>query len=267
MVSYRNQSLERGFAILEFLGASASGHSIAEIARETGLHRATAHRLLEVLRGLGYVYKASDHRYWVGFELHRFGHRPSMIARVTHHAHPFLVALANEVGETVYLGALEGTQAFVTDRVTTPRSLRLDVQVGDYLDAHATSIGKALLALHRPEDIRRLYEHTPLRAHTGATITTVAALSRELARAGRRGYAVSDGELMTGVRSVAAPLINPEGRALCAVAVTARKTRLSDQRIAAVAARIEDTMQRIVERLIAEPRRRPLTATRPRQAP
>jgi len=255
---YRNQSLERGFAILEYLGASTRGQSVSQVAHATGLHRATAHRLLAVLHRLGYVYKGSDQRYWIGFQLHRFGHKPSMIARVTHHAHPFLVSLANEVGETVNLGVLEGTQAFVADRVTTDRSLRLDVQIGDYRDAHATSIGKALLALHRPEDVRRLYERTPLRSYTDTTLKTIGALVRELAVIRRRGYAVNDGEMSPGVRSIAVPLINPEGRALCAVSVTARKSRISDRQIVPIAARIQDTVHNIVEVMAAYPNRAPV---------
>jgi IclR family acetate operon transcriptional repressor len=253
MTLYRNQSLERGFGILEYLGASITGQSVSQVAQATGLHRATAHRLLEVLCRLGYAYKGDDHRYWVGFQLHRFGHKPSMIARITHHAHPYLVALAHEVDETVNLGALEGIQAFIADRVVTDRSLRLDVQVGDYFDAHATSIGKALLSLHRPEEVRSIYERAPLRAHTANTTKTVTALLRELARVRTRGYAINDGEMTPGVRSIAVPLLNPEQRALCAIAVTGPTARMSDDRMARLCVKIQETAAQIVDQLVVNP--------------
>ncbi|MBM3560180.1 MAG: helix-turn-helix domain-containing protein [Alphaproteobacteria bacterium] len=151
MATYQNRSLERAFSILEYLGATERGLTVLEIARRTKLHRATVHRLLMVLNQLGYVYKDRVTReYWAGFHLHSFGHRTSMIARLTHHARPFLVALANEVDELVHLGALEGIQSLVCDRIATSRIVKLDRQPGEYLDAHATAVGKALLAL-RPE--------------------------------------------------------------------------------------------------------------------
>jgi DNA-binding IclR family transcriptional regulator len=255
MASYSNQSLERGFAILEYLGASTKGRGIAEVSRATGLHRATAHRLLEVLCGLGYVYKSPDDRkYWVGYRLHTFGHRSSMIARITHHARPFLRTLAHELDETVHLGALEGTQAFFCDRIATGRSLRMDIRVGDYFDAHATAIGKALLALRDPGEVRDAYRHAPPRAHTGRTITSVETLLRDLAAARKAGYAVADEELMPGVRSVAAALINPRGRAACAISVSGPKARLADDRLSRVAARLRETATAITDRMLAADR-------------
>ncbi|CAN0433117.1 unnamed protein product, partial [Discosporangium mesarthrocarpum] len=236
MAVYRNQSLERGFSILEYLGASTRGRSVSEVARHTGLHRATAHRLLEVLGGLGYVYKnQDDHKYWVGYQLHLFGHWPRMIARITHHARPFLQALAHEIDETVHIGALDGIQAYVCDRITTPRSLRVDIPVGEYVDAHAVAIGKALLSLRDPETVAANYRNAPLRVHTRRTITDATALQRELAAVRKRGYAVADEELKVGLRSLAVPLLNPQGRAACAISVSGPKTRLTDQRLAQLA--------------------------------
>ena len=253
MAVYRNQSLERGFGILEHLGVSTRGQSVSEVAEVTDLHRATAHRLLEVLCRLGYAYKGSGRRYWVGHRIDRYAHKPSMLARMTHQAHPFLVTLAHEVDETVNLGALEGNQAFIADRVTTERSLRLDVQVGDYFDAHGTSIGKALLSLHRPEEVRSIYEHAPLRAHTSNTAKTIPALLRELALVRQRGYAVNDEEMTPGVRSIAVPILNPDKRALCAVAVTGPKARLSDDRIGRISVKIQETAARIIDQLALDP--------------
>lgn len=252
MPTYANQSLERGFAILECLRASTRGRSVSEVARATGLHRATAHRLLEALCGLGYVYKSpDDRRYWVGYQLHAFGHRSSMIARITHHARPFLRTLAHELDETVHIGALDGTQAFYCDRIATARAPRSEIQVGDYFDAHATALGKALLALRDADDLRRSYRHAAPRAHTGRTITNVAALLRELAAVRKAGYAIGDEELLPGVRAVAVPLMNPERRAACAIAVSGPKARLGDARLPRYAEKLQATAKAITDRMLA----------------
>lgn len=245
MAEYKNQSLERGFQILEYLDSSPSGRAVSEVARATGLHRATAHRLLEVLCGLGYAYKASDRRYWIGYAMHVFGHPASVVARVSHHAHSYLVKLAHEVDETVNLGFLEGIQAVVVDRVTTDRAHRSDVQIGGYFDAHATSLGKALLSIRPPEDVQANYKATRLNAYTGTTITDLPGLMRELAEIRKTGYAVNNEERSPGIRSVAAPLINPHGRAMFAISVTGPRARLEDARIPRIGARIQEVAREI----------------------
>ena len=165
MTEYKNQSLERGFQILEFLDSSPSGRAVSEVARATGLHRATAHRLLEVLCSLGYAYKAEDRRYWIGYAMHVFGHPASVMSRMKHHAHPFLMKLAHEVDETANLAFLEGIQAFIVDRVSTESAHRSDVQIGGYFDAHATSMGKALLSMRSNHEVQASYKATRLNAY------------------------------------------------------------------------------------------------------
>lgn len=249
MTLYKNQSLERGFQILEYLDSSPSGRAVSEVARATGLHRATAHRLLEVLCSLGYAYKADDRRYWIGYAMHVFGHPASVVARMSQHAHPYLVKLAHEVNETVNLGFLDGIQAVVVDRVSTERSHRSDVQVGGYFDAHATSLGKALLSMRTPEAVQANYKATRMNAYTGSTITDLPGLMRELAEIRKVGFAINKEERSPGIRSVAVPLINPHGRAMFAISVTGPRARLDDARIPRIGARLIEVARTITAQL------------------
>mgnify|MGYP001307422716 FL=1 len=252
MATYKNQSLERGFQILEYLGGSTKGRAVSDVARATGLHRATAHRLLEVLCGMGYAYKGDDRRYWIGYNMHLFGYRSNMVARITHHAHPYLVTLAHDVDETVNLGFLEGIQVFIADRVTTDRAHRSEVQIGTYFDAHATSLGKALLSVRPADEVRASYKFTRLSAYTGKTITGVDALLRELTTIKKRGYSINDEEGSPGIRSVAAPILNPYGRAACALAVTGPRARLDDSRIERIGMQLQNVASEIVTRVATQ---------------
>lgn len=249
MTLYKNQSLERGFQILEYLDSSPSGRAVSEVARATGLHRATAHRLLEVLCSLGYAYKADDRRYWIGYAMHVFGHPAIVVARMSQHAHPYLVKLAHEVNETVNLGFLDGIQAVVVDRVSTERSHRSDVQVGGYFDAHATSLGKALLSMRTPEAVQANYKATRMNAYTGSTITDLPGLMRELAEIRKVGFAINKEERSPGIRSVAVPLINPHGRTMFAISVTGPRARLDDARIPRIGARLIEVARTITAQL------------------
>ncbi|MBT7363367.1 MAG: IclR family transcriptional regulator [Rhodospirillaceae bacterium] len=252
MATYKNQSLERGFQILEYLGDSTKGRAVSEVARATGLHRATAHRLLEVLCGMGYAYKAEDRRYWIGYNAQLFGNRSNMVARITHHAHPFLVTLAHEVDETVALGFLEGIQVFIADRVSTDRAHRSAVQIGTYFDAHSTSLGKALLSVRPINEVRASYKNTRLSAYTGKTITDVDSLLRDLSKIKKRGYSISDEEGSPGIRSVSAPVLNLDGRAACSLAVSGPRARLDDSKIERVGVRLQNVASEIVVQVVKQ---------------
>src|SRR5262245_17407480 len=95
MASYDNQSLARGFKILDCLSASDGPLSVAEVGRRTGLHRATAHRILTVLLQLGYVHKdPSNAMYSTAFYLHAFGHVDHILTAIRRHAAPYLRQLS-----------------------------------------------------------------------------------------------------------------------------------------------------------------------------
>jgi len=181
--------------------------------------------------------------------MHVFGHPASVVARMSYHAHPYLVKLAHEVNETVNLGFLEGIQAVVVDRVTTERSHRSDVQVGGYFDAHATSLGKALLSMRSPEAVQANYKATRLNAYTGTTITDLPGLMRQLSEIRKVGFAVNNEERSPGIRSVAVPLINPHGRAMFAISVTGPRARIDDARIPRIGARVIKVAREITTEL------------------
>jgi IclR family acetate operon transcriptional repressor len=201
---------------------------------------------------MGYAYKGDDRRYWIGYNMHLFGYRSNMVARITHHAHPYLVTLAHDVDETVNLGFLEGIQVFIADRVTTDRAHRSEVQIGTYFDAHATSLGKALLSVRPTDEVRASYKFTRLSAYTGKTITGVDALLRELTTIKKRGYSINDEEGSPGIRSVAAPILNPHGRAACAMAVTGPRARLDDSRIERIGMQLQNVASEIVTRVATQ---------------
>jgi DNA-binding IclR family transcriptional regulator len=248
---YGNRSLLRGVKILECLGDAGAPLSAAEVARRTGLHRATVHRLLHVLAQLGYVHKdAEEASYTTGFYLHTFGRTPNVIATLVRHARSFLERLANRTGQNVCLGALEGIQMVYCDKVSIVPDIGIITHAGLRLDAHATSIGKALLAFRPDAEIRQIYEHHRLSLHTPRTLRSVPLLIRALAEVRRLGYAVERDEYVVGRRSVASAIINPYGRATCAVAVEGPATVLDDLALASLGKRVTGLAREIADRVV-----------------
>jgi DNA-binding IclR family transcriptional regulator len=251
-----NRSLVRGVKILECLGDAGAPLSAAEVARRTGLHRATAHRLLTVLTELGYTHKnIEDASYTTGFYLHTFGWTPNIIASVVTHARPFVERLAKETGRNVVIGALEGVQTICCHKVSVAPDIGIATAAGLRLDAHATAIGKALLALRPEADARQIFEHHRLSVHTTRTLRTVPSLLRALAEVRSAGYAVERDEYVVGRRSVAAAIVNPYGRATCAVAIEGPASVLDDRALPQFGKRIAAAARDIADHVLRSGRR------------
>jgi DNA-binding IclR family transcriptional regulator len=230
-----NQSLTKAFAIFEALNVAQSGLTASEVAVRAGLPASTAHRFLQNLRKSGYVAWDPERRlYGIGFALTLFGNRRLVIERIAKRARPFLQELGSRTGLAVYLGSLEGPHAVVEHRVLPGRASKGAHEIGARLDAHAHSLGKALLALVPHPELLRIYEVERLHVHTRRTITQRDGLLREMTDVAAKGYAFDDEEFSPGVRSISCALLNPKGRALCAIALEGPRHKLGPGRVAAL---------------------------------
>jgi len=248
---YQNQSAERSFAILECVGAAENPIPLAVIARQTGLNRATVYRLLAVLTRMGWIHKDEvDSTYTLGYKVFALGRRQSQLETITHHAQPFIRRLAWDLGETVHLAALEGPQVVYCDKVEPPEGHPVSTAIGMRLDAHATGVGKAVLAWLEANEVRQLYHQHPPHAHTARTITNVDALLRELAAIRVQGYAMDEGEMIPGLTCVAAPIMNSFGRAVVALSVSGPASRMDPARITRLVGRVTATATEISDYII-----------------
>jgi IclR family pca regulon transcriptional regulator len=216
------QSLARGLAVLTALGGRPGGLTLSAAAEAAGLPRATARRALLTLRQLGYVeYREEDGR--------RFRPLPRVLelgyARMSglsfpELARPHLAGLSARLHESTSVAVLDGDDIRYVARVPTRRIMSVNITIGTRFPAHATSMGRVLLA-GLPEAERRAYfrraRPQPL---TRRTVTDPARLRELVARAGKDGSAVVDQELEDGLRSVAVPLHDRTGRVTAALNVS-----------------------------------------------
>ncbi|AMN41508.1 IclR family transcriptional regulator [Rhodoplanes sp. Z2-YC6860] len=201
-----NHSLAKAFAILEALNGAQKGLTASEVAGHTGLPVSTTHRFLQNLGRLGYVVLDPGRKlYTIGFSLTLFGNRRLIIRRIVNRAEPFLHELASQSGLAAYLGYLDGPHAVIEQRALPLRASKGTHAVGARLDAHAHSIGKALLSLLPRAELMRIYDAERLRVHTGRTIGRRDHLLREMADVVVRGYAIDNEELSPGCGVSPAP--------------------------------------------------------------
>jgi DNA-binding IclR family transcriptional regulator len=227
---YRNETLERTFRILEVLNDANRGLSVSEVGRLAGLHRATVHRFLINLAELGYARRDPDSGdYWIGFNLARFGLKSRIIERIVHAARPAMRRLSAAAGCMSALGSLEGSQVQFCDIVAPPEAPDFPYHTGDYVNAAATAMGRALLALRPDAEVLRVCRINPSASAAAAANADV--LLRRVREARAQGYAATDEEAtQRGFRGLAAPLLNPAGRATCAIALIGTSWQLPPAR-------------------------------------
>ena len=219
------------------------------MARELGIPRASAYRILTALAEAGFVTHFAEARTWglgIGaFEIGTAYLRQGPLERL---ARPLLARLAQRLKVTAQFGILHGTDFLYVVKESTPQATPLVTDVGVRLPASLTASGRAMLGVLPTRQLHALYPRDfAFPDRTGRGPQTLAALRETLGVEARRGWASEDGEITVGLASVAAAVVDPEGWPVGAVAVTFPRERWSD--LATPAAVVADTGDRISRRL------------------
>jgi IclR family pca regulon transcriptional regulator len=220
------QSLERGLAVIRAFGADSPALTLSEVARATGLTRAATRRFLLTLGDLGYV-RTDGRRFELTARVLELGYAFLSSLSLPEVAEPHLERLVSEVHESSSVSVLDGESIVYVARVPTARIMRVSINVGTRFPAYATSMGRVMLAGLEPEALDAFLERAELRRLSAHTITDPQKLRAELAHVRRQGWAMVDQELEEGLRSVAAPIRDRDGRVVAAVNLSAHASRTS----------------------------------------
>ncbi|MBP5923331.1 IclR family transcriptional regulator C-terminal domain-containing protein [Streptomyces scabiei] len=218
------ESLARGLTVITSFGEGRAKLTLTEVARTTGLARATARRALITLEHLGYV-ESSDRLFQLTPRVLGLGYPPLSMLPLPRIAAPHLAELSARVHDSTSLAILTegGDEVQYTARVATSRIMSANITLGTRLPAYATSLGRVMLADLLPQAPLP----DPLAALTPHTVTDSQELRTVLERVRDAGYALVDGELEEGLRSVAVPVREGGGRVVAAVNVAMHSSRRS----------------------------------------
>jgi DNA-binding IclR family transcriptional regulator len=242
------QSVDRAAAILEILARDGEA-GVTEVARELGVHKSTASRLLAALDRRELVAQdAARGKFRLGVGILRLAGAAGRGLDLVQESRPVCRALAQEVGETVNLAILSGRDALYLDQVAGPAALSPHNWAGQRTPLHATSDGKVLLA-YRPA--AEILEHLalPLERFTEHTVTALPEFGRLLARVRERGYATAVDELEDGLTAVAAPVRDAEGTVTASISASGPSFRIPADRIPRIAESVRRAAGEISRRL------------------
>ncbi|ONI70768.1 IclR family transcriptional regulator [Actinosynnema sp. ALI-1.44] len=217
------QSLERGLAVIRAFDADHPEMTLSDVARVTGLTRAAARRFLHTLVDLGYV-RSDGRLFALRPKVLDLGYSYLSSLGLPDVAQPHLEKLAGEVHESCSVSVLDGADIVYVARVPTKRIMKVMIDIGTRFPAHATSMGRIMLAAQDQSWLDSFLGATPLTPLTERTITDVTELRAELAKVSDQGWCMVDEELESGLRSIAAPIHN-QGKVVAAVNISTHVSR------------------------------------------
>ncbi|MFI5958845.1 IclR family transcriptional regulator [Cryptosporangium sp. NPDC051539] len=211
--------LGKAMALLRCFTLDEPVLSLAELARRTGLPKASAHR---VARDLVHhrLLDRDEQGYRLSGGLFELGMLASVERQLLELAMPFLQDLYERTHETVHLGVREGHEVVYVAKLAGHRQAQSPSRTGGRMPLHCTAIGKALLA-HAPPELRREVLGGALERHTPHTVIAPGLLKRQLDAVVEKGVAFEREESRLGLLCVAAPILDEQGgAALAAISIT-----------------------------------------------
>ncbi|WP_442793535.1 IclR family transcriptional regulator [Pseudarthrobacter sp. SL88] len=227
--------LSRAVRIVEAFGPGDTALTITEIARRSGLHIATASRLVEELGRFGWLQRDEDRRVRIGVRMWEVVSRASPTLSLREAAMPVMEDLHAIVGQNIQLGVMEGDEVLFVERLTAPGAVINITRVAGRLPLHASSSGLLLLAFAPPAQQERILGQ-PLEVFTGQTISTPSQLRAALAEVRRQGYAFLSGHIHPDATGVAVPVKDPAGKVVAALAIVVPNDAAAKSRIAVLQA-------------------------------
>ncbi|UKV13902.1 IclR family transcriptional regulator [Thalassospiraceae bacterium SW-3-3] len=224
------QSLERASMLLDLVAsAGPDGMPLMELSERSGLHSSTAFHLIRTLENVGFLTKKDDSkRYLIGSKIFMLAAGAMNENALLLEGTPVLATLSDKTGESTHLAVRSNEEIVLVARMAAKGMLQMSERTGIARPAHATAIGKLLLAKCAPPELDHLLAKMKLRRFTENTITSVAKLRRELGDIAKIDIAHDRCELDTDVRCIAVPVYDFAGRCVAAMGISGPVWRMGD---------------------------------------
>lgn len=203
---------------------------VSELARRTGLPKSSVSRLCGHLVAQG-LFERDGSGIRLGLKLFEIGQLALRGRGLVEAARPYLADLREATRNTVHLAVLEGTEVVYLDLLRGPDAPRLPSRIGGRFPAHATAVGKAILAFSDDDTVEKVLRGGPERVST-RTVTAPGLLRGQLDRVREEGIAYEHEESGAGVVCAASPLRGGDGHALAALSISGWSNRMRTERVA-----------------------------------
>ncbi|UTM45740.1 IclR family transcriptional regulator domain-containing protein [Glutamicibacter mysorens] len=217
------ESLDRGLNVLRVFSEKKT-LTVADVAVRSGITRTAARRFVLTLEHLGYVTQCAG-----GYTLYpavlELGDAYLQSNPLVDLSYPYLGKLVDQVHESASITVLHGLNVYYIARAAADRIVTANITVGQTLPAHFTAVGSVLLSGLSEDELAAYFEL--LRASDPKVDTQD--LRAEIAKAKKRGWAMTRQAHVKGIRSVAVPVLDAEGRIIAAANIAAHSSRANEE--------------------------------------
>ncbi|MDF2929638.1 IclR family transcriptional regulator [Anaerospora sp.] len=235
------KSASRVLDIIEYIVNSAKPPTFKAIQESLDIPKSSLSYLLQDLITREYIYCDIDTKvYYPGLKLIQVGAACINNTDITKEIGLVTKQLSDELGETTHAGILEGRFVVYIAKCHGEKELSAVRTIGFKIPAHATGVGKVLLAALPESEVKKRLAGVELERYTQNTIVSEASLLNELRKVADQGFAIDDQEIIPGGICVAAPIHDKEHRTIAALSVTIPAIRIA-----------KETMNTVIEKVQA----------------
>lgn len=225
-------SLDKGLRILRSFNRERPMMGLSEIVEASGLDKSSAQRFTFTLHALGYLRKDdATRKYTLSPRVLELGFAYLQTDSLVEHATPHMYEANRLSGETANITELLGSEVIYVARAPGRHVISVDIFLGMRIPAYACAPGLAILAFLEESVANAIIDQAELRKFTNRTITSRAALRRELARARSDGFAVAEEQCYLGEISVAAPIFDSLRHPIAALNISVPSSRWPVERV------------------------------------
>lgn len=222
------QSLERGLQVIQVFSEKNNALTVTEAAKLAGLSRPATRRILLTLEHLGFaeaqngVYRLTARTLSLGYAYLSSNNKWSI-------AHSYMREFVEKTEESCSISILDGSDVLYVARVSTKRIMSINLDVGSRLPAYATSMGHVLLANLPEDELEHQLDSIGFEKFTDKTIDNKEELKKVLKEVQVKGWGGVDQQFEEGLRSIAVPIQDGQGKVIAAINCSAHAGRISKQ--------------------------------------
>jgi DNA-binding IclR family transcriptional regulator len=244
------KSAYRTLAIIEFIAKSQKPPSFTAILRHMDIPKSSLSVLMQDLVSSQYIdYDADTRVYYPGLKLIQLSAICMNNTNIAREISLGIKKLSDELGETTHAGILDGRHVVYIAKHHGSRDVSVVATIGLRIPAHATAIGKVLLAALPADEVAGRFAGVTLERYTDNTLVDLPRLWEELARVAAQGYAVDNQEIIPGGICVAAPIIDKTDRTVAAVSLTLAAAKADGAQLPVLVDKIRATADQVSMRL------------------
>ncbi len=219
-VEPKNKLVRKAFIMLRAFRGAEEGLTSQELSQRARLPKASGHRLIQTLEDIGAVMRGPDGRYRLGMTLVSLSHDVAVEDLLRDSSQTVLKEISDRLDLTVHLGVLQDGMVAHIAQFDDSTHFAAGSRAKERHEAYCSALGKVLLASLSPCALDAFIQDSDFIALTPRTITDPDLLRAEIERVRASGFALDNEEAAPGMRSIAVPICDSDGRTVAAVSAT-----------------------------------------------